>query len=336
MEKSINKQLIFDHFARKTSPLQREMVEEWLQKESNEEQYYEWLEEWENHYPQYVPKSDRALEHFSVFLQTNPQIVPLAAEDTTVDSHEGPPRSFLWRWLSAASVILLCSLLGWVFQENIFYKTYQTAYGEIKTFTLDDGSHIKLNTNSSLRVPRWGFGSKSREVYLEGEGNFTVKHTADHQKFIVKTPKDLEVVVLGTEFTLYARQHNSRVVLKEGKVQVRYQQDNKPKEVIMKPGDLVTLDRSNRLALKTTQQVKEFSEWEEKRFVFEETTLEEIAFILQENYGLVVDIKGKELSERVLMGSFRANNVDELLQSISELLEINVVRQGKHVQLADK
>jgi transmembrane sensor len=336
MEKSITKQLIFDHFARKTSPLQREMVEEWLQKEANEEQYYEWLEEWESHYPQYVPQSDRAFESFSAFLHTNPHTVPLPGEDNTAEPYEVPPRSFMWRWLSAASVVLICSLLGWAFQENIFYKTYRTAYGEIKSFTLEDGSHIKLNTNSSLRVPRWGFGSKSREVYLEGEGNFTVKHTANHQKFIIKTPKDLEVVVLGTEFTLYARQHNSRVVLKEGKVQLRYQQDNQPKEVIMKPGDLVTLDRSNQLALKTTQQVKEFSEWEEKRFVFEETTLEEVAFILQENYGLVVDIKGKELSERVLMGSFRANNVDELLQSISELLEITVVRQGKHVQLADK
>ncbi|HEV7351081.1 FecR family protein [Telluribacter sp.] len=335
METSITKQLIFDHFARKTSPLQREMIEEWLRNEAHEEQYYEWLEEWESRYPQYVAQTEQALERFAAFLQTNPLVVEETKTEVP-DSGEPTGRSFWRKWLLAASVGLFLLLGGWVLRDDLLYKNYQTAYGEVKTITLSDGSVIKLNTNSSLRVPRWGFGKNTREVYLTGEANFSIVHTADDQTFVVKTPKEFEVVVLGTEFTMYARQHNSKVVLKTGKVQVRYQEANKQKEVMMKPGDLVTLDRENRVELKTTQQAQKYSEWEEKRFVFEETTLEEVACLLQENYGLEVEIKDKELSERVLMGSFKANNMDELLLSISELLDINVVRQGNHVQLSDK
>ena len=105
---------------------------------------------------------------------------------------------------------------------------------------------------------------------------------------------------------------------------------------MMKPGDLVTLDNQNRLSRKVTNQPQNYAAWEQKRFVFEETTLQEVAYLLQENYGLEVEISGKPLAERVIMGSFRAENVDELLRSISELLDINVVRQGNHVQLTDK
>ncbi|TDB67329.1 FecR family protein [Arundinibacter roseus] len=337
MKADISKQLIFDHFARKSSPLQRQMIEAWLATHEHEEQYYEWLEEWERTNPQYVATTALAWEKFREVINVSADTLELTTEDSQPSATLPIRRVAFGRQLTAAAVFIGFLLLsGWFFREPILFKTYQTAYGEIKTFRLLDGSIIKLNTNSSLRVPRWDFGRKTREVHLEGEANFSITRTADNKKFIVKTAKDFEVVVLGTEFTMYARKHNSKVVLKEGKVQVRYQEANSKKEVMMKPGDLVTLDRQNRMELKTTDQAQKYSEWEEKRFVFEETTLEEVAYLLQENYGLEVEIIGRKLSERVLMGSFKANNADELLLSISILLDINVVRQGNYVQLSDK
>ncbi|WP_247235549.1 FecR family protein [Telluribacter sp. SYSU D00476] len=331
----ITKQLIFDHFARKTSPLQREMIERWLQAQEHEELYYMWLEEWESTNLQYVAQTDQAFDQFSEYLEANPHTQTEAVEATTYKEPKATNRGWT-RWLSVAAVVVLLGLGGLVTKDYLLYTTYQTAFGEVKTHTLSDGSVVKLNSNSSLRVPRWGFGKKTREVFLAGEAHFSITHTADNQRFVVKTPKDFEVVVLGTEFTMYARKHNSKVVLKKGKVQVRYQEDNTRKDLLMKPGDLVTLNRNNKIEIKTTQQAQKYSEWEEQRFVFEETTLEEVAFMLQENYGLQVEIRGKVLSERVLMGSFKATSVDELLQTISELLDINVVRQGNLVQLSDK
>ena len=38
-------------------------------------------------------------------------------------------------------------------------------------------------------------------------------HTPAHQKFVVNNNKQFEVVVLGTEFSVYARQRISKVVL---------------------------------------------------------------------------------------------------------------------------
>ncbi|MVM33012.1 DUF4974 domain-containing protein [Spirosoma sp. HMF4905] len=335
MESDINKELIFSHFARKVSPLQRELIAQWLREKANEEQYYEWLEEWENRNPQYLTQTEKATQHYATFLADNPH-----TEETS--SNEIPvilPISRPWNrpfWLVAASIVLVASMVGLLFRNQLIYQTYTTTFGETRSIKLPDGSEVNLNANSSLQVPRWGFGRTTREVLLAGEANFSVTHTPDDQKFVVKTAKGLDVVVLGTEFTVFARKRGARVLLNKGKVQLHYQENKIAKQVTMKPGDFVTLDPENHIALKTIKQRQFPSVGQEKRFVFEETTLEEVAYMLEENYGLRVNIKNQALAQRILMGSFQADNVDQLLLSISELLDINVARQGNHVQIMDK
>lgn len=335
MKRDISKELIFSHFAHKSSLLQRKMIDEWLQVEANEEQYFAWLEEWENTHPQYLPKSEAALENYEAFLKANPHS-QLPAELPPSEPAISSNRRYWFRWLAAASVVLVLGSVGWFLRGSFLYQTYQTSFGETKSVLLPDGSKVTLNANSLLRFPRFGFGTKNREVFLKGEASFSVTHTPDHQKFVVKTNKQFEVVVLGTEFSVYARQRISKVVLSKGKVQVRYQQGRTQRQIMLKPGDLVTLDRQNNMDKKAVSHPQNYAAWEQKRFVFEETSLQDVAYLLQENYGLEVEIKDKELSERVIMGSFRAENVDQLLQSISELLDISVVRQGNRVQLSDK
>ena len=58
--------------------------------------------------------------------------------------------------------------------------------------------------------------------------------------------------------------------------------------------------------------------------------------MLEETYGLKVEISSPELAQRELMGSFRAANLDELLQTISELLDITMVREADTIRLSEK
>ncbi|GAB4033713.1 FecR family protein [Spirosoma jeollabukense] len=336
MESEINKELLISHFARKTSPLQRELIAQWLQQRENEEQYYEWLEEWEIQHPQYLTQPERSLQRYSRFLAENPH----TAEGEEISEPPIAPLPVRWynrSWLVAASALLILGLGALLFRHQILYQTYQTPFGESRFIRLADGSTVALQANSTLRVPRWGFGQKTRDVMLTGEANFSVTHTTTDQKFVVKTDNQLEVVVLGTEFTVFARKRGARVVLNRGKVQLQYQEGQTARQLTMKPGDLVTLDRENHIALKTVKHLQTIQPVaKEKRFVFQETTLEEVSYMLEENYGLQVKINDQALAERVLMGSFQADNVDQLLQSISELLDVNVVRQGNQVQIMDK
>lgn len=334
MKADITKELIFNNFANKTTPLQRKQIDNWLQSQTNEELYYKWLEEWENANLEYLPQSERLLERYTHFLYNNPH--PVRANQLKTRSGYFQQRQWWLTWLIAASVLFVLAMGTWLFRDYTYYKTYRTAYGEIKTFVLTDGSQVTLNANSSLRVPRWGFGDEKREVILDGEAGFTVTHLPDHQKFLVKTDKKFEVVVLGTEFSVFARHRGARVILEKGKVQVNYQEGNSAKQLVMKPGDLVSFNAKNKATLKTVSPSQNFSIWKEKRFVFDEISLSDVAQLLEETYGLSVTIDTPELAQRKLMGSFRAENVDELLRTISDLLDINVVRQEDQVRLSEK
>lgn len=329
----VNKELILSYFARKTSPIQRELIAQWLQEPANQEQYYDWLEEWENRHPQYRAQTDKALHQYTTFIADNPHT------ENFTDTTPVVPMPNPWnygRWLVAASVLAVLSIGGWLFRDAIRYQTIETTYGETRQLQLTDGSTVLLNANSSLRVPRWGFGATTREVKLAGEATFSVTHMPDSQKFVVQTANKLAVVVLGTEFSVFARRRGARVVLNKGKVQLHYQEGTNNRQVIMKPGDLITLDAQNRIERRTIGRPPQQVVGLQNRFVFDETTLQEVAYLLEENYGLQVSIKDQVLAERVLMGSFRADNVDQLLQSISELLDISIVRQGKQVQITEK
>ncbi len=333
MDPEINKELIFSHFERNTSPLQRTLISQWLQTPANEELYYEWLEEWELTHPQYLARTEASLAEFTGFMARN-QHGEAACPETEVAPviRQWPVR----QWLVAASVLLLLGAGGWLLRNPILYRTYSTAYGETRPIRLTDGSQVMLSPNSSLQVPRWGFGIRTRDVDLTGEATFSIVHTPDDQQFAVRTANNFTVVVLGTEFSVFARKRGARVQLHKGKVQLDYRQGQATRHLTMKPGDLVTLDRQNRMRLRRADHPLPQLISTDKRFVFDETSLQEVAWLLEDNYGLQVTINDQALAERVLMGSFRADNVDQLLQSISELLDITVVRQGNKVLITDR
>lgn len=331
MKPTISKRLIFDHFANKTSPLQRTAIENWLTDRENEELYYQWLEEWERNHLQYDAQNDVALERFFSIID----------QDETIEPEQ--PASFpgkLAGWIKnhagkIAAVIAVALGLSWYNRDTINYISYKTGYGEIETFELRDGSKVKLNANSVLKLSRWNFGKTKREVFLKGDASFDVEHLKDHQKFIVNTPENFNVEVLGTKFTMSARKFGSKVVLTNGKVKLHYLEATDEKELIMKPGDVVKLKKDRPMEITRTEAPETYSEWENKRFVFDETTLEEMAYQLNETYGLEVTFSSQTIANRQLMGSFKGRTIDEFLQSIAEVLDLSVSRENNKVHFTD-
>lgn len=334
METDINKDFIFAHFARKTSSLQRELIAQWLKDTANEERYYEWLEEWETKHPQYIAPTDAAYEWYAAFLDENPNLERSSVEAPLITRQ----RNWYFRpWLMAATVVFMLGTFAFLMRNYLLYQTHTTDFGETRSLRLSDGSVVLLNANSSLRVPRWGFGKNTRNVWLTGEANFSVTHLPDKQRFVVKTDKNFEVVVLGTEFTVFARKRGVRVALTKGQIRLHYQEGNKAHQLLMKPGELALLDAKNHIALKTKANPAELRPiWGEKRFVFDQTPLREVALMLEESYGIHLQINDPALANRELEGSLRAENPDQLLQSISVLLDVNVIRKENSVQLISR
>lgn len=327
MSQSIHKKIIFDFFDGKATAIQRKHVEKWLLEPANEALFYQYLDQWENQHPQYIPDTDAALATF-----VSLTAVPFPAEDSPKPEpaivSALHPTNRGWFWSITASVVLLVSS-GFLFKKPLLYKSYQTGNAQTKSFYLADSTLVSLNANSTLWVPRWGFSSH-RQVLLEGEGEFKVTHTIDNRRFIVKTDRNLNVEVLGTEFVVFARPRGNRVVLNKGKVEIRYQQ----KQFILNPGDVLTLPANvNHPQLAKAIKPELLTTWKNHQFYFDDTPLSEIRLTLEEHFGLRVII-ADDLNNLRLSGYFKATNSQEIADILSALLDVPVQLQDNQLTIS--
>jgi ferric-dicitrate binding protein FerR (iron transport regulator) len=218
------------------------------------------------------------------------------------------------------------SLLFFLLNQKV---SISTQYAENQKIQLPDGSFVVLNANSSVSFADDWDEQSPREVWLKGEAFFSVTHTANHQKFIVHT-NDLDVQVLGTKFNVNARVSKTRVVLNSGKVKLFLRQE-KNQEVDMKPGELVDFSSNNKAFVKKAVKTKVFSAWVNKELVFEDTSLEEIAQLLEDNYGYKVKFVNKELANLTFTGTANTENINLLFTILQKTFNISIQKQENNL-----
>ncbi|MBC7568197.1 MAG: FecR domain-containing protein [Spirosoma sp.] len=315
----VTKDIILKSFEGRTTPLQRALLIDWLGDPAHIEQYHEWLEEWERANPQFLPDVTTA---FRRSLQQ-----PSFAEEPTFL----PVSRLTWgRWLLIASIALALLLGGgYLLREPLLYVRHRTAFGELQTLTLPDGSRVTLNANTQLRLSRWTFGKDTREVWLRGEAEFSVRHLLSNQPFRVHTPDGLTVRVLGTEFVVYSRARGSKVALVKGSVQLQANRPGLTRPLTIKPGDVVTLSSQGQFLLQHRQQIPPLTAWKDHQFIFDNTPLSDIASQVTEQFGVIVDIPDTTLAQRRLGGTFRAQSAPELLDVVAQMLNARVNKTGR-------
>lgn len=327
MKPELTKHTVFAYFSGDATALQKQLIKDWLTDIQNVETYFEWLEEWEKIQPQFQPDTLAALESITEKLDQNQVDIP---KPLPLPQHRGQKNTVL---LWTAASFLLISLVSYLSREFVMYRTYETAFGELNKFRLDDSSMVVLNANSTLRVPRWGFGKSTRHVYLEGEAEFSVRHTIDNQYFKVHTADKSLVTVLGTEFVVYTREKQTNVVLNKGKVELSSHTREEP--LPMSPGDRATIASDGEIKIEklSEKQLVQLTAWKEHRFVFNDTPLREVAEKIHEVFGVVVRINNNSLATRTATGSFPAKNAEELLSSMSYMYSFEITKSDNKIIL---
>jgi transmembrane sensor len=229
-------------------------------------------------------------------------------------------------WMTAAAVVVLAVAgIGAFKYLNAGKPSIETSYGQIKEQQLPDGSEVTLNAHSKISFSEGWKEGKDREVWLNGEAFFHVKKTPQRSRFIVHTSR-FDIIVTGTQFNVVNRNGKTNVLLKEGSVIVHTKDG---KEVYMKPGDFVEVNDEQ--LNKKQDGSNNILAWKEKKMVFENTCMKDVAKMIEEHYGVTVVLEDGAIATKEISGIMPNNNLETLLTTLEETLECKIERKGNDI-----
>ncbi|PRY44304.1 FecR family protein [Spirosoma oryzae] len=254
--------------------------------------------------------------------------------DPVIIEHPARRSWFLGISRVAAVVALLVLAAGGFYGWQRRMVTYETAYGESQRIKLPDGSFVDLNAHSILTMrANWPDGA-SREVWLDGEAFFTVSKKQQQGrpiKFTVHT-SDLDINVKGTQFDVSTRKQQTKVVLSEGSIQLRLNERSGNQSLQMKPGDAVVFSKEKqRLAVDHLANPQASHSWISSRWTLDDTSLGEVATMIEETYGVPVSFADDALMKLTVTGIIPTNSLPDLLNTLESILFIKIDRQSNRL-----
>ena len=243
-------------------------------------------------------------------------------------SHKEISSSNYKRWVSivsiAAVLLFVISFGAYFFQNEPAKQTNVisrlTDVKQNRLIQLPDGSTVILRPGARLNYPSSFDGLAQREVYLDGQAYFDIKHNSLKQ-FIIHTGK-LKTIVLGTAFEINAWSDDSsiRVTVSRGKVRVD-DQNNRTLGVIT-PNQQITYDKINKNIIQKVVNAPEYIEWMEQDLLLSDVTVAEAARLLESRYGVEILINDDSIrSKRFTTIVRKGETLDQILKSISEFNE---------------
>jgi ferric-dicitrate binding protein FerR (iron transport regulator) len=205
-----------------------------------------------------------------------------------------------------------------------------TGIGEQRTIDLSDGSQVVLGAASMLRLAD-GFGTSTREVFLEGQAFLRVRH--DSTRPFVVNAGGTRAIDLGTAFEVRAYPNEGvRVAVTEGMVEVR-RDSGVQDSTVLQPGDIAEVPASGETVVRRQQNVERLLGWTRGQLVFENAEMSQVARELERWYDVQVRFEGSTIQSLHFSADLKIGEaIDEVLKLIQMSLPgVRAERNGKVV-----
>lgn len=230
------------------------------------------------------------------------------------------------RWMSiAASVALVVAAFGlWraFSTPTMEWVALSTSTNEIQEITLDDGSQVWLNENSTLKYPRT-FESSDRTVQLVGEAFFEV--TKNPNKVFKIETNYTEVEVLGTSFNVeaYPNEAKTTLVVKTGTV--KFSEKTNGTSAILKANQKGIFDHKSKIIGEGKSETHNEMAWQSQLLSFRATPLAEVFETLEQHFKVKIDYQTTLKDCPYSMGKQKAD-LDQILENIVKIFQVSVER----------
>ncbi len=264
-----------------------------------------------------------------------PDVIALPADrprsSTTAVTAANP--GAVWRSrraaLALAAVVLLAVATVVFLDLGKFNGVYTTGIGEQRTVQLLDGSTVELNARSTIQVH---LTAEQRDVtLLEGQALFRV--AKDKQRPFVVRAGDAQVRAVGTEFDVYKKQTATVVTVVEGRVETYDDLDGPgTAAVVLSAGEQLTV-LPHVVTKPTRTDTAVATAWVQKRLIFEETPLSDVAEEFNRYNRRPLTIDDGELGSLKISGVYSSTDPASLINFLRSQNSIQVVETEKQVRV---
>lgn len=199
-------------------------------------------------------------------------------------------------------------------------RHYQTAKGDTVSIALSDGSTIKLNTDSDIRVADilgW------RKAWLaNGEAWFMIHHDAD-KPFEVFAGQ-AHIVDIGTQFNVFTNANKTTVTVQEGEVALS---SHHGQPLTLTANQQSSVDELGLVAEKTEINSETIGSWRSGVLIFQNQRLNEVLQQLSRYHQAEFTVLDAHVQNRVVSGRFSTTKLDETLHTLSQAMNLNIKQQ---------
>lgn len=226
-------------------------------------------------------------------------------------------------------IILSGSYFSTLSNTHIISGEYATYTAEIKDISLPDGSTVTLGGLSAIEVH---YQTSERRVELvSGEAFFSV--TQDPGRPFIVATTDAEIRVVGTQFDVRRSSDGVRIAVLVGRVEVTQTQvkDIDGVKTLIKVTQVLTANQKISARKDDNEFAKpQFIErelpgaWRNGRLIYEKAKLSEVISDADRYYIGNIIIDTEDLKELLVSASFRTNQIQEMMDTLSAVLPVSV------------
>ena len=218
---------------------------------------------------------------------------------------------------SIISFILILIISAPVAYNFINTKTLKANRGCLESFILEDGSIVKLNSESKISYSS-KFNQNNRDIKLTGEAYFEVSN--NEMPFKVNTDYGI-IKVLGTSFNVRARSDGFEVGVISGNVIV----ENKNQSINLKSGQKIDLNLSTPKKL----NYQNYPGWKYETLVCDGIPLLKVSGEIERLFDISIKISNNQIENTKISGILQTTNLQTVLSSISLLAQCQFKFDGE-------
>jgi Fe2+-dicitrate sensor, membrane component len=206
----------------------------------------------------------------------------------------------------------------WIVDPAWRSEELHTAAGQSESVQLADGSHVVLNSATTLRVES---RLRSRQIdLLQGEATFTVVHGP--KPFTVRS-QGVFVRDIGTAFNVRSDARGVWVAVLEGAVAVS---NASSPEQRLEAGQQITATRSSQGQVQAVDVDRAIS-WQHGKLRFDGTPLQDVLLDIQRYRAAPIRLADPHLSGLRVSGEFDSQSVEALIDLLPSILPVQISRQ---------